>query len=155
VPSPKVASYAEKPEMSAREITKAVLPEIEKKKHDLIIQNFANPDLVGHSGNLKATIKACEVLDECIGLIASKTAQCGYILIITADHGNAEYKIYEKNGDQCPSHTKNPVIFNLVSDNYKKTKLKKGSLQDIAPTILQILGVKKPKDMSGNSLITK
>lgn len=155
VPSPKVASYAEKPEMSAREITKAVLSEIEKKKYDLIIQNFANPDLVGHSGNLKATIKACEFLDECIGQISKKTAECGYILIITADHGNAEYKIYEKNGEQCPSHTQNPVIFNLISDNFKKSKLRKGSLQDIAPTILQIFGIKKPKEMSGNSLITK
>ncbi len=153
IDSPKVASYADKPEMSARQITDTVLKEMDKEKYDLIVQNFANPDLVGHSGNLKATIKACEFLDGCIGKIASKAKEKGYILMITADHGNAEYMIYEKDGKPCPSHTLNKVIFVLVSDDYKEKKLRKGGLQDIAPTILQILKIKKPKEMTGKSLI--
>ncbi|MCL4481008.1 MAG: 2,3-bisphosphoglycerate-independent phosphoglycerate mutase, partial [Bacteroidetes bacterium] len=91
IKSPKVPSYAQKPEMSARSITETIIKEMDKHNYNLIVQNFANPDLVGHSGNLKATIKACEVLDECIGRIAKKALQKGYYLLITADHGNAEY----------------------------------------------------------------
>ena len=152
--SPKVPSYAQKPEMSALEITSSILKEIDKKNYNLIIQNFANPDLVGHSADLKATIKACEVLDECIGKITKKCLDKGYTLIITADHGNAEYKIYEKNGDPCPSHTINPVIFLVIDENLKKQKLRKGgSLQDIAPTILEILNIRKPKEMTGKTLL--
>lgn len=154
IDSPKTASYAEKPEMSAREVTAKVLKEIESQKYSLIIQNFANPDLVGHSGNLKAAIQACEVIDECIGKIAAKTLEMGYDLIITADHGNAEYMTYEENGEPCPSHTKNPVICLLVSKEHQKVTLKKGgSLEDIAPTILEIMEIEKPPEMTGKSLI--
>ncbi len=152
IDSPKVASYAEKPEMSAPQITSAVINEMDKKKYDLIIQNFANPDLVGHSGNLKATIKACEVVDGCIGKIKAAADRNNYILIITADHGNAEYKIYESNGDQCPSHSKNPVIFVLAAPQFKNKKLRRGGLQDIAPTVLKIMGIKKPREMTGKPL---
>jgi len=153
IKSPKVPSYAKKPEMSAAGITEKVIKEMQKNNYNLIIQNFANPDLVGHSGDLKATIKACEFLDDCIGQIVSIAKEKDYHIIITADHGNAEYKIYENNGQPCPSHSKNPVIFLLVSDRFKKSKLNQGSLQDIAPTILQLFKIKKPKEMTGKSLI--
>jgi 2,3-bisphosphoglycerate-independent phosphoglycerate mutase len=156
IDSPKVPSYAEKPEMSARGITSRVITEMENDKYGVIIQNFANPDLVGHSGNMEATVKACEVIDECIGKIAAKALEKGYNLIISGDHGNAEYMIYEENGEQCPSHTLNPVICLLVSEKYAKSTLNKGGgLQDIAPTMLEILGIVKPPEMTGNSLITK
>jgi 2,3-bisphosphoglycerate-independent phosphoglycerate mutase len=154
IPSPKVPSYDQKPEMSAREITKAAVKEI-NKDYDLIVQNFANTDLVGHSGNLKATIKACEVIDECIGIITKAALKKGYDILITGDHGNAEYMIYEKTGDNCPSHTTNPVPLILVSKKYKNVKLPLGyGLKDVAPTILKILDIKKNKDMTGISLIS-
>lgn len=154
IPSPKTPSYAQKPEMSAKEVTDAVVKEIDKNSYSLIVQNFANPDLVGHSGDYNATVKACEVVDECIGKIVAKTLEKGYDLIITADHGNAEYMIYEENGEPCPSHTKNPVIFLLVSSRYEKTKPEKtGGLDDIAPTILKMLDIQQPVEMTGKSLI--
>lgn len=155
IDSPKVPSYAQKPEMSAREVTDRVIKEMDQKDYDLIVQNFANPDLVGHSGNMQATVKACEVIDECIGKISAKAVEENYNLIITADHGNAEYMIYEENGDPCPSHTLNPVICLLVSKQYKSAKLAQGrGLQDIAPTILDIMAIRQPKEMMGKSLIT-
>lgn len=154
--SPKVRSYGQKPAMRAYEITNSALKEIAKNDYSLIVQNFANPDLVGHSGELQATIKACEVIDECIGKIVPKALQKGYHVIITADHGNAEYMIYKKNGEPCPSHTTNPVICMLISAKYKNAKLAKNrGLQDIAPTILDIMNLKKPKEMTGKSLIIR
>jgi 2,3-bisphosphoglycerate-independent phosphoglycerate mutase len=154
IDSPKVPSYADKPEMSAHEITDRVLREIDTGKYRVIIQNFANPDLVGHSGDFNATVKACEVVDECIGKIVTKAKENGYAIIITADHGNAEYKIYEENGDPCPSHSLNPVICVLVSDKYKTAKMRSGcGLRDVAPTILKILDIQKPREMTGESLI--
>lgn len=154
IDSPKTPSYAQKPEMSAREVTDAVLKKIDENKYSLIVQNFANPDLVGHSGDYNATVKACEVVDECIGRIAEKTLAKGYDLIITADHGNAEYKIYEENGEPCPSHSKNPVIFVMVSSRYQKEKLREGgSLEDIAPTVLKMLDIQQPSEMTGKSLL--
>jgi len=156
VPSKKCPSYAEKPEMSAREITSALLKELNKKEYKLIVLNYANGDLVGHSGDLKATIKGVETLDECIGKVIPAAKKLGYNIIVTADHGNAEYKIYEKTGEECPSHSLNPVIFILVSDKYKESKLKpRGGLSDIAPTILDIMKLEKPKEMTGKSLINK
>lgn len=156
IDSPKVPSYAEKPEMSAREITHSAIQEIAKNKYHLIVQNFANPDLVGHSGNLKATMKACEIIDECIGKIHTAAKKYGYNLLITADHGNAEYMIYEENGEPCPSHTKNPVPFCFVSEKHKNISLEKNrGLQDIAPTILDLMNIPKPKEMTGNTLIKK
>lgn len=156
IPSSKVESYAEKPEMSAREITKKLIATLKKKDYKMIILNFANCDLVGHSGDYKATLKAVEVVDECIGKLIPLAKEKGYHTIITADHGNAEYMIYEKNGKKCPSHTINPVIFILVSDKYKNLSLKKNKgLKDVAPTIIDILKLKKPKEMKGESLIKK
>lgn len=154
IDSPKVKSYDQKPEMSAKKITTAVVKEIASKKYDVIIQNFANADLVGHSGDFKATVKALEVIDACIKKITEQTLKHGYHLIITADHGNAEYMIYEKTGEQCPAHTTNPVPFILVSKTYRNVKLRRGlGLSDIAPTILKLLGVKQPKEMTGTSII--
>ncbi len=141
--------------MSAPEITAAVLKELDQNDYTLVVQNFANTDLVGHSGNLKATIKACEVLDECIGKISKKCLEKGYIFLLSADHGNAEYMIYEENGDPCPSHTLNPVIFLCVSTNYKNIILKNGGLQDVAPTILDFLKIDQPEEMTGRSLLQK
>jgi 2,3-bisphosphoglycerate-independent phosphoglycerate mutase len=154
IPSPKTPSYAQVPQMSAKEITDDVIREIEKNEYALIVQNFANPDLVGHSGDFKATVAACEFVDECLGRIVAKTLEKGYDLIITADHGNAEYKIYEENGEPCPSHSKNPVIFLPVSPRWQKAKLRDGGgLKDIAPTILKMLDIPQPPEMTGESLL--
>lgn len=155
IKSPKCASYAEKPEMSAREITDEVLPKIESQKYALIVLNFANCDLVGHSGDLKATIKGVETIDECIGRIIPDALQAGYHIMLTGDHGNAEYKIYEKNGEPCPSHTLNPVPFILVGKDTENWRLRQtdAELDDIAPTILKIMGIEKPKEMTGENLL--
>ena len=153
VDSPKVPSYDQKPEMSALEITDKVLKQLDKN-HDFIIQNFANCDLVGHSGEYEAVVKACETIDECIGKIYKKALKKGYNLLITADHGNAEYMIYEKSKKPCPSHTTNPVPFILVSEKYKNAALKKNKgLKNIAATVLDIMNIKKPKEMTPKSLI--
>lgn len=154
IPSPKIPSYDQKPEMSALEITDTALKEIKKQEYNFIVQNFANADLVGHSGKLKATIKACEVIDECVGRIAQACLANDYTLIITADHGNAEYMIYEDSGNPCPSHTQNPVPFVLVSNPHKNVTLASDrGLKDVAPTILDILHIDQPKEMTGKSLI--
>ncbi len=152
IPSPKCASYAEKPKMSAPKITTALLKEL-NKPYDLILLNFANCDLVGHSGEFKATQKAIETLDKCLKRVIPKALDTGYTILLTADHGNAEFMKY-KNGDNCPAHTLNPVIFMAIS--HEKLKLRKEKtlgLKDIAPTILKILGIKQPKEMTGKSLI--
>lgn len=153
IDSPKCPSYAEKPEMSARGITDALLPRLAEEKYALVVLNFANCDLVGHSGDLRASIKAVEVVDECLGRIIHEAHQHGYTVIITGDHGNAEHKIYEDSGEPCPSHTTNPVPFILVDDALKGTTLKEGGeLKDIAPTILALMVINKPTEMTGGSL---
>ncbi len=155
VDSPKVPSYDRKPEMSAYGITKKVLHEIGKDKYDFIIINFANGDLVGHSGKMAAGIKACEAVDECVGKIVNLGLEKGYVNFITADHGNVETMFYP-NGVVCPAHGTNPVPFFIASnkENLANIKLKKGmGLKDIAPTILEVMGLKKPKGMDGESLI--
>jgi len=156
IPSAKVKSYASKPEMSAKKITQALLKDLKTHEYKFIALNFANCDLVGHSGDYKAAVKAVETLDECIGKVVPAALDKGYEVIITADHGNADYMIYEENGEECPSHTLNPVIFLLCSDEYKKAKLKKkGGLSNVAPTILDILGIKTPKDWDKSLIIKK
>jgi 2,3-bisphosphoglycerate-independent phosphoglycerate mutase len=156
IDSPKVPSYDRKPEMSAHGTTEAVLREIEKQKYDFIIINFANGDLVGHSGKLDAGIKACEAVDKCVGKIVNLGLEKDYTSIITADHGNVEIMFYP-NGKVCPAHGTNPVQFFIISkkDEFRNIKLKKGKgLQDVAPTILEIMGIKKPREMTGKSLIS-
>lgn len=154
--SPKCPSYAEKPEMSAREITKALFSRLNSKEYEFIVLNFANCDLVGHSGDLKATVKAVETVDECLGRIVPIALKNDYKILIVGDHGNAEYKIYEKNGDPCPSHTTNPVPCILVGKNITKENVKlakDGGLQNVSPTLLHLMGINKPAEMTGISLI--
>lgn len=151
IDSPKCPSYAEKPEMSAVGITDALLPKLKTQDYQFIALNFANCDLVGHSGNLQAAIKAVETVDVCLGKIVPEAVQNGYTVLITGDHGNAEYMIYENTGEPCPSHTTNPVPF-IVAGEYKKVK-DSGELKDVAPTVLEIMGIEKPKEMTGQSLV--
>lgn len=156
VPSSKVKSYASKPEMSAKKITTEFLKDLKTHEYKFIALNFANGDLVGHSGDYKAAIKAIETLDWCLAKIVPQALDKGYQVLVTADHGNADYMIYEKNGDECPSHTLNPVIFMLCSNEYKKAKLKKkGGLSNVAPTILDLLGIKPPKDWDKTLIVKK
>jgi len=139
IPSPKVATYDLKPEMSAYKITSELLKNL---SYDFILLNFANGDMVGHTGNLRAAIKGVETIDECLGKIYSTAKD--YTIIITADHGNCE----DMGGKSKTAHTLNKVPFILVDDEYKKTKLKKGALFNVAPTILKIMKIKKPGIMS-------
>ncbi len=152
VPSHKVASYAERPEMSAMEITETVVESLKKADHPVIIVNYANGDLVGHSGNLKATIKAIETLDECLGKLHTQAMASGYTLLLTADHGNADDMLYS-DGSPKPAHSMNPVIFLAADPEGKIKKVRNGGLSDVAPTLLKLLGLKKPKEMTGKELI--
>ena len=156
IPSPKVDTYDIKPEMSAKQITESLISAIDKNLYQLIIVNYANPDMVGHTGNLEATIEAIEVVDKCIEKILQKIKQTDYYLIITADHGNADYMI-DKNNQKCKSHSTNPVPFMIIKNKHMANDLlkKQGNLSDIAPTILDLLRIEIPKDMNGKSLINK
>ncbi len=157
IDSKKAPSYAQVPEMSAREITDRLIQEMESEKYDVIIANFANADLVGHSGNFAASVQAVEVLDECIGKIAKVAIEKKYETLITGDHGNVEYMIYDEGpekGQQCPSHTRNPVPLFLVSEKFKSEKLQNGELKDVATTLLSMLEIAKPIEMTGENLIT-
>ncbi|MCX6649744.1 MAG: 2,3-bisphosphoglycerate-independent phosphoglycerate mutase [Candidatus Bathyarchaeota archaeon] len=152
VPSPKVPSYEEKPEMSAPEITGKLLLEIMKGAYDFILVNYANGDLVGHSANMQAGIKACEVVDACVGKVVDAGLSKGYTVLITGDHGNIETMFYP-NGEPNPSHGTNPVPFILISRD-KKHKLKKGlGLSSVSPTILALMDIPKPPEMTAESLI--
>lgn len=151
VPSPKVATYDLEPEMSANMITASLVKEITTNHEDLVILNFANGDMVGHTGDYEAAIKAVETVDNCIGKILKNISLDEYTIIITADHGNCEV-MKNKDGSINTSHTTNKVPF-IVTD--KKIKLNDGCLGDIAPTILNIMGIEVPKEMTGNSLIKK
>lgn len=148
--SPKVATYDLQPEMSAYEVTDALLDEINKDEHDMIILNFANPDMVGHSGMLEPTIKAVETVDECLGKIVDLIHEKGGEAIITADHGNADMLIDEAGGPMT-AHTTNPVPVILTKDGVSLRE--DGVLGDLAPTMLQLLGVAQPAPMDGKSLI--
>ena len=152
VPSPKVATYDLKPEMSAEGITDTVVKAIEQDQFDAIIMNYANADMVGHSGKLEATIKAVEAVDAGLARIYQALKPRGGAWIITADHGNAETMIDPTTGGAHTYHTLNPVPFILVSDNDKQTLQPNGSLQDIAPTMLGVLGQPQPADMTGRDL---
>ncbi len=155
VPSPKVETYDLKPEMSAYEVTDKVVDALKNDKYDVVILNFANTDMVGHTGSLEAAIKAVEAVDECVGKIVEVIEAKKGNLIITADHGNAEQMIDYKTGEPHTAHTTNPVPIILVTDN-KEYKLKEnGKLADLAPTMLDLMGIKKPKEMTGESLLEK
>ena len=152
VPSPKVPTYDLKPEMSAAGIADTVIHAIEKGDFDAIIMNFANADMVGHSGKLEATIKACEAVDHCLGGIFQALRPRGGAWIITADHGNAETMVDPLTGGPHTYHTTNPVPFVLVTENGKPTLKSGGSLRDIAPTLLSVLGIPEPAEMTGHDL---
>ncbi len=152
IASPKVPSYAQKPEMSASEVTHTVLNSLESAEHEVIIVNYANCDLVGHSGDLQASIKAVEVIDDCVGQIQKKAMEAGYTFMLTGDHGNADDMLYP-DGSQRPAHSMNPVILMIADSEKKITKVKDGGLADVAPTLLKILGLPKPEEMTGESLI--
>ena len=154
VPSPKVATYDLQPEMSAPIVTEKVVEAINEDKYNAIILNFANPDMVGHTGSLSAAIKAVETVDECVGRIAKIIEEKKGNLIITADHGNADQMIDYKTGEPHTAHTTNPVPLILVTEN-NKLKIKEGKLADLAPTMLELLGIEKPEEMTGESLIEK
>lgn len=150
IPSPKVATYDLQPEMSAYEVTDKVIEEIQKNVHDLIVLNFANPDMVGHTGIMDSAIKAVECLDQCIERIVNEVRNNNGELLITSDHGNADYMLDEEN-NVITAHSLNPVPLILVSD--RNIDLLKGILADIAPTLLQLMGLAIPKEMTGHSLI--
>ena len=150
IPSPKVATYDLQPEMSAEEVTQALLAELGKDKFDVVILNFANPDMVGHTGVLAAAIKAMEKVDECVGRIVERVLSLDGSVCICADHGNLE-KMAEADGEPNTAHTTNPVPFILISKT--QHQLHKGILADIAPTMLELLHIPQPKAMTGKSLI--
>jgi 2,3-bisphosphoglycerate-independent phosphoglycerate mutase len=155
VPSPKVPSYEEKPEMSAPEITDRLVPEIGHGLYDFILVNYANGDLVGHSANLEAGIKACEVVDRCLGRVVDAGLAAGYTLLVTGDHGNIETMFYP-DGEPNPSHGTNPVPFILISgeEALREAKLREGEgLSCVAPTVLSLMGLAKPPDMTAQSLL--
>jgi 2,3-bisphosphoglycerate-independent phosphoglycerate mutase len=156
VPSPKVPSYEEKPEMSTPEITERLVPEIRKGIYDFILLNYANGDLVGHSANLEAGIKACEIVDQCVGRVVDTGLEEGYVVLVTGDHGNIESMFYP-DGSPNPSHGLNPVPFILISDEprFRSICLRQGfGLDSVAPTILALMGLQKPPEMTGVSLVS-
>ncbi|MFN9500048.1 MAG: 2,3-bisphosphoglycerate-independent phosphoglycerate mutase [Chryseotalea sp.] len=150
-PSPKVATYDLKPEMSAADIRDAIIPELNKKEADFICLNFANPDMVGHTGVFEAVVKAVETVDACAQAVTEAALANGYATIIIADHGNADFMINE-DGSPNTAHTTNLVPCILVDNTYTG-KLKDGKLGDLAPTILALMGVATPKEMTGENLL--
>lgn len=151
VPSPKVATYDLQPEMSAVEITDKLVPEIEKESADFICLNYANTDMVGHTGVFSAAVIAAETVDACVNRVVTAGLEHGYTIFLTADHGNADYLVNE-DGSPNTAHTLNPVPFFIIDKEWKG-QVKTGKLGDLAPTILTVMGLPVPKEMTGNILI--
>jgi len=153
VPSPKVTTYDLKPEMSAAGIAENVVKAANDSAFDIVIVNFANADMVGHSGRIPPTVTAVETVDACLGEIYNAVRQRGGAMLITADHGNAEMMIDPATGGPHTAHTTNPVPFVLVGEDAQNYRLRTdGSLQDISPTVLGILGFPQPREMTGHDL---
>jgi|YNPMSStandDraft_1061717.scaffolds.fasta_scaffold00031_42 2,3-bisphosphoglycerate-independent phosphoglycerate mutase len=157
VPSPKVPTYDLKPEMSAYEVTEKVIDALDKEIYDFIVLNYANPDMVGHTGILDAAIKACKTVDICVGKVVDKILEKGGVVFLTSDHGNAEQMIDYESGKPYTAHTSNPVWFTIISNwpNLQKGKIRfrnDGKLADISPTILKTMKLEIPKEMDGNIL---
>jgi 2,3-bisphosphoglycerate-independent phosphoglycerate mutase len=150
IPSPKVATYDLQPEMSAYSVTEAVIKAIESEKFDFICLNFANGDMVGHTGVYEAIKKAVATVDECAGTVIKSARKFGYDVLVIADHGNAD-KALNEDGSPNTAHSLNPVPSILISDDYKK--INEGILADVAPTLLKIMGIPIPKDMTGKILV--
>jgi 2,3-bisphosphoglycerate-independent phosphoglycerate mutase len=154
VPSPKVATYDLKPEMSAEGIAETVEKAVEGSAFDVIVVNFANADMVGHSGKIEPTVKAVEAVDASLARIYAAVQRKGGAMIVTADHGNAEQMIDPATGGPHTAHTTNPVPLIVVSEQKNHFRLRPdGALQDISPTLLSLLGIPQPKEMTGHSLI--
>jgi 2,3-bisphosphoglycerate-independent phosphoglycerate mutase len=152
VPSPRVRTYDLKPEMSALEVCDVVLQRLEMNKYDVIVINFANPDMVGHTGILEAAVKAAETVDGCVGKILDKVKQLGGAAIVTADHGNFE-KMRDENGNPFTSHTTGDVPLIVFDELNKNKKLRnEGRLADVMPTMLEMMELPKPQEMTGESL---
>ena len=153
VPSPRVATYDLAPEMSAFKITDKFLRQLDTRETDVFIVNFANPDMVGHTGKLDKTIEACQYVDTCLGWITKAMRSAKGTTLITADHGNAEMMIDPKTGQPHTAHTTNPVPFHLIDEDSIGVKLHgEGALEDVAPTMLGLLGIEKPSEMTGKDL---
>src|SRR5664280_1303563 len=150
IPSPKVATYDLQPEMSAYAVTEAIIKAIETEKYDFIVLNFANGDMVGHTGVYEAIKKAVATVDECAGAVIKSARKFGYDVLVIADHGNAD-KALNEDGSPNTAHSLNPVPSILISDDYKK--INEGILADVAPTLLKIMGIPIPKDMTGKALV--
>ena len=158
IPSPEVFSYDQKPEMSAYEITKVITGNIKHQVYDFIAVNYANADMVGHTGNLKAAISAIEVIDKCLKQVITEILNNNGLAIITADHGNADEMIDPLTKKISTMHSKNPVPFMAIKKglNKKNCPLRSGGiLGDVAPTLLDLIGVPKPKEMTERSLVEK
>lgn len=153
--SPKVATYDLKPEMSVYEVTEALTDVIEKQKYDVIICNFANGDMVGHTGIMGAALKAVAAVDDCLGKVMKAIKDVDGVLLVTADHGNAEKMVDEKTGEPYTAHTVGKVQAVLYNAKSSVKNMKDGRLADIAPTLLDLMDIEKPKEMTGNSLIEK
>ena len=156
VPSPRVRTYDLKPEMSAYEVADVVLQRLDTNQYDVVVINFANPDMVGHTGILEAAIKAAETVDACVGKILAKVKQMGGAAIITADHGNFEKMIDGTPDKPHTAHTVGDVPLIVFDEKYKGRKLRSGGiLADIGPTLLDMMGLPKPEEMTGRSLLEK
>jgi 2,3-bisphosphoglycerate-independent phosphoglycerate mutase len=154
VPSPKVATYDKQPEMSAPEVTDKVVEAIRSGRFDAIVMNYANADMVGHTGRIDAATKAVETIDACLGRLSEAVEQAGGTLVITADHGNAEMMRDPETGEPHTAHTLNPVPLIVVNPPAEIGRLENGRLSDIAPTLLDLLHLTKPAAMTGHSLIS-
>ena len=153
VPSPKIATYDLQPEMSAFKVTDKVLRGIDEGETDVFVINFANPDMVGHTGKLDKTIEACQYVDSCLGWITKRVREARGVTLITADHGNAEQMIDPTTGNPHTAHTTNPVPFHLIDEDSVGAKLRSGgALEDVAPTMLGLLGLEQPSEMTGRDL---
>lgn len=151
IPSPKVATYDLKPEMSAYEVTDRLIEAMDSGDYPCIVVNYANCDMVGHTGSFEAAVKAVEAVDRCVAKVYDAALRDGYTILITADHGNAE--VMRDNGEPITSHTTNDVFFCVISDDVKS--LSDGALRDIAPTVLDVMGLSVPAEMTGKSLMTR
>jgi len=155
IPSKKVATYDLAPEMSAKEICDTLVEKIHSGEYDVIITNFANSDMVGHTGVEEATIEAVAFLDQCIGRVVEAVEAVDGLLFICADHGNAEVMVDKQTGVPLTSHTTNPVPFILVNYDPDYTLREGGCLADVAPTLLEMMGMEKPEEMTGTSLLIR
>jgi 2,3-bisphosphoglycerate-independent phosphoglycerate mutase len=157
VPSPReVRTYDQKPEMSAREVTDKVVEAVQSGRYGFILVNYANPDMVGHTGILEAAVKAVKVVDECVGRLWKAARAAGMAMLVTADHGNCEMMVDPETGEPHTAHTLGPVPFILADPDFKGAKLRaEGVLADVAPTALQVMGLPKPPEMKGLGLVTR